>query len=205
MKYIGPKAKKCRQQGMNLFGSDKYDRILQKKPYAPGKGPRVRSGRKSPYARQLLEKQRIRTLYGVNERQFRCLYADASRAKGQTGELLKQLLERRLDNVIYRAGFALTRLQSRQFVGHGLFKVDGRRVTCASYSVRPGQKIAIRDKTKDSPVFAMIRDAHAKYLPPPWLHVDLAALLIDVISLPEPKDAEQAIDVRQVIEFYSRV
>src|SRR3989338_238534 len=114
MKYIGPKAKKCRQQGMNLFGSDKYDRILQKKPYAPGKGPRVRSGRKSPYARKLLEKQRVRTLYGINERQFRRLYEDASRAKGQTGEILKQLLERRLDNVIYRAGFSLTRLQSRK-------------------------------------------------------------------------------------------
>jgi len=205
MKYIGPKAKKCRQQGMNLFGSDKYDRILQKKPYPPGKGPRVRGGRKSPYARQLLEKQRVRTLYGVSERQFRRLYADSSRAKGQTGEFLKQLLERRLDNVIYRAGFARTRLQSRQFVGHGLFLVDGRRVTCASYSVRPGQKIVIRSKTKDSPVFAMIREANEKHLPPSWLNVDSALLLIEVTGLPLPEDAEQAIDVRQVIEFYSRV
>lgn len=205
MKYTGPKAKKCRQQGMNLFGSDKYDRILQKKPYAPGKGPRVRGARKSPYARQLLEKQRVRGMYGVSERQFRCLYRDASRAKGQTGELLKQLLERRLDNVVYRAGFALTRLQSRQFVGHGLFLVDGRRVTCASYSVRPGQKITIRSQTKGSPVFVMIREAHDKYLPPSWLKVDPATLFIEVAGLPSPEDAEQAIDVRQVIEFYSRV
>lgn len=205
MKYTGPKAKKCRQQGMNLYGSDKYDRILQKKPYAPGKGPRARSGRKSPYARQLLEKQRVRSIYGINERQFRRLYREASRAKGQTGELLKQLLERRLDNVVYRAGFALTRLQSRQFVGHGMFLVDGRRVTSPSYCVRSGQRIQIRPKTKGSPVFATIREAHAKYVSPPWLKADPATLSIEITQLPSSEDAEKAVDVRQVIEFYSRV
>lgn len=205
MKYTGPKAKKCRLQGMNLYGSEKYDRILQKKPFPPGKGPRTRSGRKSPYARQLLEKQRVRDMYGMTERQFRRLYTEASRAKGQTGELLKQLIERRLDNVVYRAGFALTRLQSRQFVGHGMFLVDGRRITRPSYAVRPGQKITIRSQVKDSPVFSAIREAHAKYLPPPWLQADTGALTIDVLHFPSPDDAEHAVDVRQVIEFYSRV
>src|SRR3989344_2921064 len=204
MKYIGPKAKKCRQQGMNLFGSDKYDRILQKKPYAPGKGPRVRSGRKSPYARQLFEKQRVRNMYGVNERQFRCMYTNASRAKGQTGELLKQLLERRLDNVIYRAGFALTRTQSRQFVNHGLFTVNGVRVTVPSYRVRGGDKIVVRERSKTSPVFNPILQEHEKYMPPKWLKVDAHNLSVEILSVPDAESAEQAVDIRQVIEFYSR-
>jgi len=124
--------------------------------------------------------------------------------KGQTGDNLLQKLECRLDNTIYRAGFAMTRLQSRQFVGHGLFLVNGKRVTVPSYQVKPGDKISARPRAKTSPVFAPIIESNDKYMPPAWLRVNASALEVEVVSLPAPDAFEQAIDVRQVIEFYSR-
>lgn len=194
---------------MNLYGSDKYDKILQKKPYGPGKGPKRRmgkgGGRPTEYARQLTEKQRARDIYGLSERQFHRLYQEASAATGQTGERFKQLLEQRFDNVLYRAGFAVTRIQARQFAGHGLFAIDGVRVTVPSYRLLPGQTVALRKRNKQSPVFDGIRTAHEKYLPPSWLKVDPAQMSVEVLSLPQPDAAEQAVDMRQVIEFYSRV
>ena len=204
MKYTGPKARKVRRLGMNLYAADKYDKILQRKPYGPGKGPKTRSGRDSEYAKQLKEKQRAREMYGLSERQFRRLYSEATRAKGQTGEMMKRLLEQRLDNVIYRAGLALTRLQARQFAGHGLFTIDGHRVTVPSYRVRPGEVITIRPRVKDSPVFTAIVERHDKYLPPKWLKVAPTDRTIEIVALPGPEDAEQAVDMRQVVEFYSR-
>lgn len=204
MKYNGPKARRVRRLGINLYGSDKYDKILQKKPYGPGKGPKTRAGRDSEYAKQLKEKQKARGIYGLSEKQFAALYAEANKSKGRTGDQMKQLLEQRLDNLIYRAGFAMTRLQSRQFAGHGLFLVDGHRVTSPSYRVMPGQIVTVRPKAKDSPVFAAIRDRHEKYLPPKWLKVDSAAMKVETVALPEAADAEQAVDMRLVVEFYSR-
>lgn len=204
MKYTGPKARRVRRFGVNLYGSDKYDKILQRKPYGPGKGPKVRMGRDSEYARQLKEKQKARDMYGLSEKQFRRLYKEALKAKGRTGDMMKQLLEQRFDNVLYRAGFALTRLQSRQFAGHGLFLIDGRRVTTPSYRIRPGQTITVRTKTKDSPIFAMIRERHSKYHPPKWMTVDAAQLKAEVVAQPDPQEAEQAVDMRQIVEFYSR-
>ncbi|MFH1444081.1 MAG: 30S ribosomal protein S4 [Candidatus Peregrinibacteria bacterium] len=204
MKFTGPKAKRCRRQGANIYGADKYDKILQRKPYGPGKGPKTRPTRPTEYAKQLKEKQKARDMYGLSERQFRILYAEATKKAGQTGETFKQLLERRLDNVIYRAGLALTRLQARQFVGHGHFQVDGVRVTIPSYRVCPGEVLTLRERNKRSPVYAPILDAHEKYMPPKWLKVDSSAVSVEILSLPQPDDAEQAIDVRQVVEFYSR-
>jgi small subunit ribosomal protein S4 len=118
--------------------------------------------------------------------------------------MLKELLERRLDNVIYRAGFALTRFQSRQFVSHGLFMLNGRRMTIPSYRVKQGDVLTLRPKNAASKVFAEIASAHEKYLPPGWMKVDGDKFNIEITSMPEPEMAEQAIDVRQVIEFYSR-
>lgn len=204
MKYTGPKARRCRRLGINLYASDKYDKILQKKPYGPGKGPKTRSGRDSEYAKQLKEKQKARDMYGLSEKQFRSLYTQALKAKGRTGDMMKQLLELRLDNVIYRSGFSMTRLQSRQFTGHGLFLVDGQRVTSPSFRVQPGQVITVRPKAKDSPVFGAIRERNAKYHAPKWLNVDAAQLKAEVVAQPDPQDAEQAVDMRQVVEFYSR-
>ncbi|MFH0769881.1 MAG: 30S ribosomal protein S4 [Candidatus Peregrinibacteria bacterium] len=204
MKYTGPKARRCRKLGVNLFGSDKYDKILQRKPYGPGKSPKSRSGRKSEFAQQMMEKQKVRDIYGLSERQFSRLYREATATKGQTGEVMKQLLERRLDNAVYRAGFAMTRMQSRQFAGHGHFFVNGKRVTVPSYELKAGDTVTVRPASKGSPVFASIHAAHEKYMPPKWMKVDAAALCMEVVTLPDPENAEQGIDMRQVIEYYSR-
>ncbi len=204
MKYNGPKAKKCRRHGVNLYGSDKYDKILQRKPQGPGKSPRDQQSRLSEYGTQLKEKQKARDMYGITERQFRLMYMSATKVAGQTGDALKQMLERRLDNVVYRAGFAMTRIQSRQFVGHGHFLVDGVRVTIPSLQVKPGQIITVRTQSKTSPVFVPILASHEKYLPPSWITVDPSAMRIEVTGVPSPDDAERAVEMRQIVEFYSR-
>jgi small subunit ribosomal protein S4 len=205
MKNKGPKAKRCRRYGVNLYGTDKYDKILQRKPHGPGKSPRGHQNtRLSEYGQQLKEKQKARDMYGLTERQFQRMYLSATKIPGQTGDALKQMLEGRLDNVIYRAGFSVNRLQSRQFVGHGHFLVDGVRVTIPSFQVKPGQVITVRSQSKDSPVFGPIMAAHEKYLPPSWMTVDAKAMRIEVKSIPPAESAEQAVDMRQIIEFYSR-
>jgi small subunit ribosomal protein S4 len=204
MKYNGPKARRARRQGMNLYGSDKYDKILSRKPYGPGKGPKTRSGRDSEYAKQLKEKQKARDIYGISEKQFANLYGEAVKTKGRTGDTMKQFLEQRLDNLIYRSGYAMTRMQSRQFAGHGLFYVDGHRVTSPSYRVMPGQVVTVRPQVKDSAVFVGIRDKHDKYLAPKWLKVDSTAMKTEVVAVPDASDAEQAIDMRLIVEYYSR-
>ena len=205
MKCTGSKAKRVRRQGMNLYGTDKYDKILQRKPYGPGKGPRdSQHGKPSEFSQQLKEKQKARDMYGLSERQFHRYYLLATKVMGQTGDALKRLLEQRLDNVIYRAGFAVTRMQARQFVSHGHFCVKGKRVTVPSYQVKPDEEIVARDRSKSSPVFAPILAAHEKYLPPSWLKVDPSVMKITITSLPEPQHAEQAIEMRQIVEYYSR-
>ena len=204
MKYNGPKAKKCRRQGMNLYGTDKYDKILQRKPHGPGKTPRDQAPRLSEYGQQLKEKQKARDMYGISESQFLGMYLRATKVAGQTGDALKQMLERRLDNVVYRAGLAMTRIQSRQFVGHGHFLVDGVRVTIPSFQVKPGQVVTVRTQSKDSPIFPPILASHEKYLPPSWMTVDAKAMRIEIKAVPPPESAEQAVDMRQIVEFYSR-
>ncbi len=205
MKYTGPKAKRARRQGMNLYGTDKYDKILQRKPYGPGKGPKSNTRVKlSEYALQLKEKQKVRDMYGLSEKQFHNYYLSASKVSGQTGDALKRLLEQRLDNVIYRAGFAMTRMQARQFVSHGHFTVKGRRVKVPSYQVKPGEEIVARASSKVSPVFGPILASHEKYLPPNWLKVDPVSMKIDIVAAPDPTHAEQSIEMRQIVEFYSR-
>ncbi len=204
MKYNGPKARKVRRYGVNIYFADKYDKILQRKPYGPGKGPKSKQTRPTEFANQLLEKQKARDMFGLSEKQFRNLYNVASKMTGQTGDILKRFLEERLDNVIFRAGLSMTRLQSRQFVGHGLFLVNGKRVTSPSYRVRPGHIVTVRTQAKSSPVFPPIIEAHQKYMPPAWMNVDVANLKIEIASEPDPKEMEQSIEMRQIIEFYSR-
>lgn len=204
MKFTGPKAKRVRRLGINLYGADKYDKILQRKPYGPGKSPKTRGARLTAYGQQLIEKQKMRDIYGVSEKQFKRAYQLATKSGGKTGDTMRTLLERRLDNVVYRAGFAMTRMQSRQFVNHGLFLVDGIRVTSPSFLVKDGMKIEIRPHSKNSPVFPGILSAHDKYMAPDWLKVNPAAIAVEVVAMPSAEHAEQAIDVQQVVEFYSR-
>ena len=204
MRYTGPKARRCRRQGINLYGAPKYEKILQHKPYPPGKTPKSRLSRQSEYARQLRMKQRLRDLYGISEAQCRRLYREASAMKGQTGATMLQFLERRMDNVLYRAGFARTRMQARQMASHGLFTVNGRRVTVPSFRVAPGETMTVRARNKGSPLFVDAPGAHQKFVVPAWLKSDPALWNIEIAGTPLATDAEQAVDIRQVVEFYSR-
>ncbi len=207
MRYTGPKAKKCRRQGVNLYGSDKYDKILQRRPTAPGKVPKEKGGRNklSEYGRQLLEKQKACLMFGVHDKRLRAIYSEASQTVGQTDRMMRTLLERRLDNVLYRAGFAQTRIQARQFVSHGLFTVNGTRVTIPSYQVKPGDVVKARAQAKASPVFGPILQAHERYMPPEWLKADPSQLSVEVTMIPsDDKHFEQMVDMRKVIGFYSR-
>lgn len=204
MRYLGPKARRCRRQGVNLWGSDKYDRILQRKPHGPGKSPKSRRSKLSEYGQQLLEKQKVRDMYGISEAQFRRYYREAARSPGQTGQRILEILERRLDNVVFRAGFAMTRLQARQFVSHGLLLKAGRRITVPSYQVREDDSFEVRPRSRTSPVFTAIRTAHEKYLTPPWIQADPALLRLVVVRGPQAADLEKAIDIQKIVEFYSR-
>ena len=188
---------------MNLYGSDKYDGILQRKPYPPGKSPKARLERLSEYGKQLAAKQRARDIYGLSEKQFHGLFQEAMSMKGQTGDSIKQLLERRLDNLLYRAGFARTRVQARQMASHGLFMINGLRVTLPSYRVRPGLVVSVRPQKKNSPVFEAFREKKNAIVPS-WLRLDAEAMTVEVTGMPSKDDGEQAIDMRQVLEFYSR-
>jgi small subunit ribosomal protein S4 len=204
MRYTGPKAKKVRRQGVNIYGADKYDRILQKKPSSPGKGPRARRGKRSEYGTQLLEKQKVRDTFGVSEKQFRRYYREALRSKQATGRRILELLEKRLDNVLFRAGFALTRLQSRQLASHGLFLVNTLRTNIPSHEVKPGDIIEVHPRAASSPLFTNILAATEKLVPPAWLKVDSRALRIEIISQPQQEHFEQALDIQKVVELYSR-
>ncbi len=208
MRYTGPKARRVRRQNFNVYGSDKYDKILQKKPYPPGMQAAARGGRQakiSEYGKQLLEKQKVCAIYGVHDKQLRSVYAEASRIVGQTDALMHALLESRLDSSLFRAGFAATRLQSRQFISHGLFTVNGVRVTIASYRLKPGDVVKVREQRKSSPVFGPILSSHQKYIAPDWITSDPATISFVVKALPsEEKHFEMGIDMRKVIGFYSR-
>lgn len=194
---------------MNLFGSDKYDKILQRHPSPPGKPPKEKGkggrGKLSEYGRQLLEKQKACLMFGVHDKRLRAIYSEASETVGQTDRMMRILLERRLDNVLYRAGYASTRIQARQFISHGLFSVNGVRVTIPSYQVKAGDKIKVRETKKASTVFAPILQAHERYMPPDWLKADPSQMTAEVVMLPsEDKHLDQAVDMRKVIGFYSR-
>lgn len=207
MRYHGPKARRVRRQGFNIYGSEKYDRILAKKSLPPGMQAAAKGnkGKLSEYGKQLLEKQKACYMYGINDRQLRAIYAKATHSVGQSDTMMRVLLERRLDNVVYRAGLAKTRLQSRQFASHGMFTVNGVRVTIPSYQVKQGDVIKVRDNRKSSPVFPTIVAAHEKYVPPSWIKADAATLSIEIKEIPSQEDHfDKAVDMRKVIGFYSR-
>ena len=148
----GPKAKLVRKFGENIFGNPKFDKILSNKPYGPGQHGAGRK-RVSDYGLQLKEKQKLKIMYGLFERQFRNVFKKADTMRGITGDNLLKLLERRLDNTVYRLGFAVSRAQARQLVSHRHFTVNGKSVNIPSYSLKPGDIIAVRNKSKKMDVF----------------------------------------------------
>ncbi|QGP91812.1 30S ribosomal protein S4 [Neomoorella glycerini] len=197
----------CRREGMKLFlkgdrcYSDKC--AVARRSYAPGQHGQARK-KLSEYGLQLREKQKARRIYGIMERQFSNYFEKAERMKGVTGENLLILLERRLDNVVYRLGFADSRAQARMLVRHGHFTVNGHKVNIPSYLVRPGDVIAVREKSKESPLFKEIAAAAAHRTVPAWLKSDPAALEGHVFALPTREQIDVPVQEHLIVELYSR-
>lgn len=201
MKYTEPKARLCRRFGVNIFGTEKYAKILKKRASKPGQHAKS-FGKKSDYGKQLEEKQKARYIYGVTEKQLQKYYDQASKSKENTGIALMSLLERRLDNVVFQAGLAVTRMQARQMVGHGLFSLNGKRITIPSIIVRPGDEIVIRDKYKSSPLLDKVREVQADS--PKWITADRKKYAAKVVAMPDENDFGNFVEVQKIIEFYSR-
>ena len=206
-RYTGPVCRQCRRAGEKLFL--KGERCftpkcgVEKRRKTPGdQQPRRR--RASDWAVQLREKQKARQTYGVLERQFRRYFGNALRMQGATGENLFQLLERRLDNVIYRIGFADSRAQARQRVLHGHFTVNGRKVNIPSYRVRPGEMIAWKQSSKDAQFGqSAVRSVGQRPIPE-WIEFDRGEMTAMIARNPESADIDSKIEPRMVVEFYSR-
>lgn len=194
--------KLCRREGVSLCGREKC--AAKRRPFAPGVHGPGRRSRLSAYGQQLREKQKAKRLYGILERQFGNYFNKASRQSGNTGDLLVRLLEERLDNVIYRLGFASTRRQARQMVSHAFFEVNGQKVNVPSYQVRVGDEITVRESKANKKMFENISERLAKHEAPGWLHLDAAKLTGKMTSHPEGEDLKQIFDPKLIVEFYSR-
>lgn len=209
-RYIGPVCRLCRREGEKLFlkGERCFSPkcAIEKRNQPPGQHGLSRSFRKktSDYALQLREKQKARRIYGVLERQFRRYYADASRRSGVTGAVLLQYLESRLDNVVYRLGFAASRKQARQLISHGHMTVNGKKVTIPSFMVKPGDRIAVAETSRTSPYFVELDKGLKSARTPGWLTVDPRQLSGSVMSLPSREQIDTPVKEQLIIEFYSR-
>ena len=199
-RYTGPKTKIARKFGEPIFGDDK---VLAKKNYPPGQHGVNKRRKLSEYGTQLREKQKAKYTYGVLEKQFRNLFDKATRTKGVKGEVLLQLLESRLDNIVYRLGIAPTRAAARQLVLHRHITVDGEVVNIASYSVKPGQVVAVREKSKSLEVIAdaLAGFNHSKY---PWIEWDENVKGGKMLHLPQREDIPENIKEQLIVEFYSK-
>lgn len=199
-RYTGPKTRIARKFGEAIFGPDK---VLTKKNYPPGQHGVNRRKKTSEYGIQLREKQKAKYTYGVLEKQFRNLFEKASRTKGIKGEVLLQLLEARLDNVVFRMGIAPTRAAARQLVLHRHIVVDGKVVNIPSYSIKPGQIIGVREKSKSLEVIADALSGfnHSKY---PWIEWDQNSVSGKFLHLPERADIPENIKEQLIVELYSK-
>ena len=199
-RYTGPKTKIARKFGEPIFGDDK---VLAKKNYPPGQHGVNKRRKLSEYGTQLREKQKAKYTYGVLEKQFRNLFDKATRTKGVKGEVLLQLLESRLDNIVYRLGIAPTRAAARQLVLHRHITVDGEVVNIASYSVKPGQVVAVREKSKSLEVIAdaLAGFNHSKY---PWIEWDENVKGGKMLHLPQREDIPEKIKEQLIVELYSK-
>lgn len=209
MRFTGPKMKLCRREGINLFGSEKYD-LSQNHRKLLGGG---KFGKISEFGVQLRKKQAAKRMYGVSEKQFASYYKKALKSKGVTGTLMLQFLELRLDNVVFKSNFARTVMQARQFVGHAHFHVNGKKVNIPSYNVKVGDVISLREKMKESPLYKTLVEEFGEFVKKnsggaistaKWLTVDTSKLTITIKALPEKEDFDQVIDIQKIIEFYSK-
>ncbi|GAB4284098.1 MAG: 30S ribosomal protein S4 [Coriobacteriia bacterium] len=206
-RYVGADCRLCRREGIKLFlkGDRCYtDKCgVERRPYPPGQAGKRRP-RDSEYRLQLREKQKAKRIYGLLEKQFRNYYDIATRQSGITGENLLRLLESRLDNVVYRLGFAASRDEARQLIRHGHFLVEGRRVTIPSFRVRPGQTVAVAEKSKDLTVIKAAIISSSKVEIPGWLEVDVEKLAGKVLSLPNREQIDAPVREQLIVELYSK-
>ena len=201
-RYTGPTAKISRRFGVELFGASK---AFARRPFPPGQhGARAGRKKKSDYGIMLAEKQKLRFMYGVLEGQFRKYYEEASRRRGVTGDILLQLLETRLDNIIYRLNFATTRAAARQMVSHGHVTVNGKKVNIASYSCKPGDVISVAAKARSQALVNRFMELSASAVTPDWLELDAAKLSAKLVRIPSQEEIAPIVNVQLIVEFYSR-
>ena len=200
-RYTGPATRKSRRLGVDLVGGDQS---FEKRPYPPGQHGRARI-KESEYRTQLQEKQKARFTYGVLEKQFRNYYDEASRRSGKTGDNLLQLLEGRLDNVVYRAGFARTRKHARQLVNHGHFLVNGVKVNIPSYQVAAYDVIDVREKSLETTPFIVARETHGERVVPAWLEAVPDRMRIFVHQLPVRAQIDIPVSEQLIVEYYSKL
>lgn len=204
-RYTGPSCRLCRREGQKLFlkGDRCYSGkcAVDKRPYAPGQHGQGRK-KLSEYGLQLREKQKAKRFYGVLETQFSNYFDKAAKKKGITGENLLQMLETRLDNTVFRMGFASSRKEARQLVLHGHFSVNGRKETIPSFSVKEGDVIAVREKSVGSPKFKEIKDMTISV--PVWMTVDVDKLQGKVVAMPRREDIDTPVEEHLIVELYSK-
>lgn len=198
------KGKLVRKFGENIFGNPKYDRLVNRKPYGPGQHGSTRRRRPSNYGMQLKEKQKIKFMYGLLEKQFLNYFEKAEHMKGETGTNLLQLLESRLDNVVYRLGFASTRAHARQLVSHAHFLVNGRKVNIPSYGVKPNDEIQVRKKSRKIDGILESLKRIKGDIDLPWLELDKAKMKGTFLVMPEREDMELTVNEQLVVELYSK-
>lgn len=207
-RYIGSSCRLCRRENLRLFlkGDRCYgDKCsFERRAYAPGQHGQRRGGKYSDYRVQLREKQKVRRIYGVLERQFRGFYYRAERQKGVTGTNLLLLLESRLDNIVYRMGFATSRNQARQAVRHSHFLVNNKKVNIASYLVKPGDVIEVREKSRNVPFIREAMETVVRRGIPDWIEVEKEALRGTLKALPDRQDFTMPIQEQLVVELYSK-
>jgi small subunit ribosomal protein S4 len=206
-RYIGNKCKLCRREGMKLFlkgqrcFTDKC--ALSRRDYPPGVHAQRRT-KVTDYGLRLREKQKLKRIYGVLEKQFRLYFKEAERQRGNTGENLLRLLERRLDNVVLASGFALSRSHARQLINHGHFCVNGRRVDISSFLVKPGDKVTVRTKENSRKLVADAVEVNKSQVVPDWVTVDGPALTAEVVNLPRREHVPHPIQEQLIIELCSK-
>ncbi|WP_243091168.1 30S ribosomal protein S4 [Thermus neutrinimicus] len=207
-RYIGPVCRLCRREGVKLYlkGERCYSPkcAMERRPYPPGQHGQKRTRRPSDYAVRLREKQKLRRIYGISETQFRNLFEEASRKRGVTGTVFLGLLESRLDNVVYRLGFAASRRQARQMVRHGHITVNGRRVDLPAYQVKPGDEIAIAEGSRNLAFIRENLEAMKGRKVGPWLSLDVEGMKGKFLRLPDREDLALPVNEQLVVEFYSR-
>lgn len=204
-RYRGPVGKISRR--LNIGITEKGQRVLGRRSFPPGQhGPNAKRRQVSDYGIQLQEKQKARYMYGLLEKQFRRTFEKAQRYPGETGAYLFILLERRLDNVVYRMGLATTRSQARQLVTHGHVTVNGRKTNIPSYTVRVGEVIAVRPESRRLTYFKNMVDGGelGRAKAPEWIRLNANELSAEILALPRREDAEQGINEQLIVEFYSR-